>query len=144
MKAGVFRISETASIALHTMVMLAADNKKVLSNKEVASALQVSEAHLYKVLERLIRRGLVKSVRGANGGFTLAKPGGRISLLQVYEAIEGKFETDLCLLDASTCHGNDCIFGGLLGKINGQVRAYLISTKLNELSTIFRSKENAA
>jgi len=89
---GVLKISNAATIALHAMTYLAAfpDNKHM--TKEIASLHQVSEAHLSKVLQRLTRAGLVKAVRGPKGGFSLAKSADEISLLEVYETIEGTLE----------------------------------------------------
>ena len=56
------RISEAASLALHTMALLAAEPDKLLSAAAAAGALGASEAHLAKVLGRLAHVGLVESV----------------------------------------------------------------------------------
>jgi Rrf2 family protein len=133
------KISEAASLALHTTVMLAADPDNLYSTNEFASALHASKAHLSKVLQRLEKSDIVKSTRGPNGGFKLTKSGNDITLLEVYEAIDGKLSPSNCLLNECICNG-DCIMGKLLGDLNNQVRDYLIKTKLSMLTNVYKSK----
>jgi len=108
----------------------------MVTNKEIAKALNVSENHLSKVLQRLGRVGLVKSVRGPKGGFILGKAANDISLLDVYESIEGPFVMSNCLLGIPICDGNKCILGGLLKTLNTEVRDYLAGTKLSEFADV--------
>ncbi len=133
----VLRISEAASLALHAAVFLAANPGKPISTREIASALEVSEAHLSKVMQRLARTGLVNSVRGPKGGFLLARSPARISLLEVYEAIEGRLLPANCLLGTPVCKGEGCILGDLVETLNGQVREYLSRTRLSELVGVY-------
>ena len=133
----VLRISEAASLAMHTTVLLAAHPDRLVCTREAASVLDVSEAHLAKVLQRLVKQGLVRSARGPKGGFALSKPAEEISLLNVYESIEGRLENAACLLGRPVCRGERCILGGLLATVNAQVREYLGSTKLPELTTVY-------
>lgn len=139
----VLRISEAASLALHSMVFLAANPDRLIPTREIASKLHVSEAHLSKVLQRLARVGLVKSIRGPKGGFTLGKPGDEIVLLDVYESIEGPFVPSKCLLGAPICGGEKCILGGLLETVDKQIREYLAETRLSELTSVYRGGRGA-
>jgi Rrf2 family protein len=133
------KISEAASLALHTTVMLAADLDNLYSTNKLAFALHASKAHLSKVLQRLEKSDIVKSTRGPNGGFKLTKSGNDITLLEVYEAIDGKLSPSNCLLNECICNG-DCIMGKLLGDLNNQVRNYLMKTKLSMLTNVYKSK----
>ena len=128
------RVSEAASLGLHTMGVLAAHTGGPLTTGQVASALGVSQAHLSKVLQRLGRSGLVESVRGPRGGFTLAQPAEDITLLSVYEAIEGPLSLDDCLLGLPRCDNGRCVFGGLLASVNRQFADYLAKTRVNDLA----------
>jgi Rrf2 family protein len=136
----VLKISEAASLALHTMVMLAANPNKTMSNRDIAALLKVSEAHLAKVLQRLGRAGLVNSQRGPKGGFSLARDSKEISLLAVYEAVEGPLETKACLLGKPVCGGN-CLLGGLLHKLGSEVSDYFAQTRLSDLIFPLQSEE---
>lgn len=125
------RISEAASLALHTMVLLSADPDQLISARGAASTLNVSEAHLSKVMQRLSKAGLVKSHRGPGGGFKLGKPAGKITLLDIYEAIEGPLVPLHCLLGLETCVNERCFMNGLLESVNSKVRNHLAKTKLD-------------
>lgn len=133
----VLRISEAASLGLHTMVLLAAVDGKRMSAKDIAALLQVSEAHLSKVMQRLGRQGLVYSARGPKGGFTLAKAGDEIMLREVFEAIEGPLLLTECLLGNQICDGSDCILGSLLVDVNKRVIDYFDKTSLSELTKVY-------
>ena len=110
--ANMLKISEAASLALHTMVYLAANDARLATTHEIGEVLRVSEAHLAKVLQRLGKVGLVEATRGPKGGFRLAKPGSEISLLQVYEAIEGPLADITCFLREPICRGDNLHAGG--------------------------------
>ena len=133
------KLSEAASLALHTMVLLAGIPDKQVSAREIASELDVSEAHLAKVLQRLARHGLLNSARGPKGGFSLARSHSNISLLDVYESVEGPLTNVHCFRTTRACNGKECIFGGLLIDVNKQVRDYLAETRLPDLAGIIRS-----
>lgn len=130
-------ISEAASLALHSMVLLAQKPEKRLSTGRIASALGGSEAHLTKVLQRLSRAGLVESLRGPRGGFTLGRSPDSISLLEVYEAIEGAPKRTGCLLASPVCQEGKCLFGNLLGSVAQQAHQHLSETRLSDLTETF-------
>ncbi len=136
----VLRISDAASLGLHAMVLLAADSQKEISTRQIASELQVSEAHLSKVLQRLGKVGLVTSSRGPRGGFALARKAEEVTLLDVYEAIDGPLVPNNCLLGSRICGGERCILGDLLETVDDQVREYLATTRLHELTSIYLPK----
>lgn len=138
--ANVLKISDAASLALHTMVLLAANPGKIMPTKDIAGVLKVSEAHLAKVLQRLGRAGLVASQRGPKGGFSLGRDSHQVSLLEVYEAVEGPLETKTCLLGKPVC-GGKCVLGGLLHKVGSEVTDYFTQTRLSDLTFPMPSEE---
>ena len=130
----VLKFSEAATIALHGVTFLAANSGSLFPTREIAARFKVSEAHLSKVLQRLSKSGLVKSIRGPKGGFALGKPASEISLLDVYEAIEGPLVPSRCLFGDPICEGGKCcIMGNLLEDVDKQVRDYLFGKKLSDL-----------
>ena len=137
----VLQISEAASLALHSMVLLASKPRRVFSVREMASALRVSEAHLSKVLQRLAKIGLVRSHRGPKGGFVLGKASDKITLLEVYEAIDGPLLSSKCLFNTPICSGEQCIFGDLLESTSKRYRAYLEGMKLSELTDVYEKED---
>lgn len=131
----ILNISEAANLAIHALAYLAKLHDPMpVSTALVASTLGVSEAHLSKVFQRLTRAGLVRSVRGPRGGFVLAKQTTDITLLAIYEAIDGKLERDqTCMLGSRECALDTCVFGNLLGEIHAQVDAHFSQTTLAAL-----------
>jgi Rrf2 family protein len=136
--ATVLKISDAASLALHTMVLLADRRERPLTTKEIASTFKVSEAHLAKVLQRLARAGLVLSAPGPHGGFRLSNAAERTTLLQVYEAIEGPMRTTHCLLGVPVCGAKKCILGPLVRSLIAQVREYFSGTRLSDAKAAFK------
>ena len=136
---GVLKISDAATLALHTTVLLADRTDGPLTTKEMASTFGVSEAHLAKVLQRLAKARIVLSGRGPKGGFLLAKPADRTTLLEVYEAIEGPLTDSDCLLGVPVCGGTHCILGSLVKNLNAQVRKYFSNTRLSDTTSAFKN-----
>ncbi len=136
----ILKMSRAVSLAFHAIALLASNPTGQISNRRIASELHVSEAHLSKVLQRLSKNGLVKSNRGAKGGFMLGMASDKISLLNVFESIEGPFVSKYCVLDTQICNDNSCIFGNLLKSVERQVYDYLSETKLSDASNIFSSQ----
>ena len=133
-------ISEAASLALHTVVVLAARGGEVVSTRAVAEAIQASEAHLSKVLQRLARVGLVRSLRGPKGGFVLSRPPDAISMLEVFEAIEGPLVPHTCLFRQKVCDGAECILGDCLKRASESLKTRLTQTRVADLVSIFQRK----
>lgn len=134
--ASILKISQATSLALHTMVFLAERPDAQVSTREIAATLRRSEYHLAKVLQRLTRAGLVRSVRGPKGGFRLLDGWEGITLLQIYEAMEGPLLPGNCISGEPVCTRVKCIMGGLTRMVNRQVMDYLNKTSLGGLSGV--------
>jgi Rrf2 family protein len=142
--ASILRISEAVSLALHAMTFLAAHKGRPRSTKQIAERLSVSEAHLSKVLQRLSKCGLVKSIRGPKGGFAVDGTAGSIKMLSVYECIEGEVPVCECLLASPVCSGDGCIFGNLPAAMGAQFRDYLAKTKITDFEHLWPREETYA
>lgn len=132
--AALIKISAAGAMALHAGVYLAAQDGRACTAGEMAAALQVSEAHLVKVLQRLTRAGLVRTTRGPKGGYALAQPPAHVRLRDVYEAIEGPLAPVKCLLKHKVCEGRACILGNVMQVMNRQTMAYLTTTTVGALA----------
>ena len=140
--ANVLRISEAATLALHTLALLSARPGEILSTHKIATRLDASEAHLAKVLQRLARLGLVRSIRGGRGGFILGQDAEEITLLEAYEAIDGPLRPSTCLMGHRVCRDKGCILGNLLEEINHDVKQHLSGQRLSELTHVFKDDED--
>ncbi|MBE7558212.1 Rrf2 family transcriptional regulator [bacterium] len=128
------KISEAASLALHTVEQLAREKDRFVPTQEIAEALHVSEHHLAKVHQRLARAGLVRSTRGPGGGFQLDRAPAKITLREVYEAVEGPVEPHRCLLGRAECRRIDCLLGGLADRVNREVLDFFEHTTVADLA----------
>lgn len=121
MSNSLLKISEAASIALHALMILAKNPDKLMAVNQIASQLDVSANHLSKVMQRLVKAGLIDSIKGFNGGFKLACDIEKLTFLEVYELFDGKIKDANCLLSGKKCEG-DCVLGDLIYSLNNQVR----------------------
>ena len=129
--ANLIKLSEATALALHTMVIISRQNEPI-SAAPMALQLSASEAHVFKVLQQLVRAGLLRSKRGPNGGYVLAKPADEISLMDVYEVLEGPMRQDGCIFSQSVCGGLQCILGSLIEDVRGKVFDHFATTTLKQ------------
>jgi Rrf2 family protein len=129
--AKVVNISEAASIALHGMILIA-KSKEMINVIAIAEATKTSKHHVAKILQRLVKEGYLESHRGPSGGFILKKDIKSINFLDIYEAIEGKIETNECPLDKQICPFNKCIMNNTTRKLTDEFRTYLKAQTLDK------------
>ena len=75
--------------------------------REISDRMGIPPKYLPQVLGDLIRAGLVESVAGPGGGYSLARSPAEVSLLEVVEAAEGPVRNTKCLLRGGPCHWQD-------------------------------------
>jgi len=98
------QITRAADYAVRVMVHLSSLPPGSRVQKSVLVKLsEAPESFLSKVLQRLVGSGLITSRRGGGGGFELAVPPEKISVLTVVEAIDGPIRLNLCVPGASGC-----------------------------------------
>ena len=132
------KISESAALAIHTVSLLTRYPSRRFSNKEISGLLGCSLNTLSKVLQRLTKAGLIDSLRGPTGGFSLACDPDASNALQVFEAMDGVLPpcSDAeCLLGDNSCLERSCILGGLVANVHRMFLKTLRDTTLSELAT---------
>jgi Rrf2 family iron-sulfur cluster assembly transcriptional regulator len=102
---------------------------------DIAKNQEVPETYLAKIFQDLIKAGLVRSHRGAKGGFCLARPASEISLRQVIEALQGPISLNRCLDVHDSCpRSPTCPISQVLRKGQEQLLAILDAAKLDTLA----------
>lgn len=76
---------------------------KLANGQAISEQQSIPAGFLQKIMRSLSQGKLVKSYRGVDGGFVLAKPAAEISLLDVIEVMEGPLDLQRCLKKNSTC-----------------------------------------
>ncbi len=127
----IFNLSEAASIAIHGMVLIAR-NVDGINAVKIAEFTGLSKNHISKVLQRLVKDNLLKSVRGPSGGFSLKKKPEEISLLSIYESIEGTLGITDCPFNYEVCNYDKCMMGNVINKMTLEFRSYLQKQTLKD------------
>ncbi len=104
------RITRKTEYAIRTVLYLSSKkpNTKVMA-KEISETMDIPRQFLSQVMVSLNQSGIVQAIRGAKGGFVLAKKPSSINVLEVIESIEGKMIINDCFVsrDFCTCQ-SDC------------------------------------
>jgi Rrf2 family protein len=98
------RLSKKADYALISMKHLALRGDGSSSAREIASLYDIPIELLAKILQRLVRRGLLASHQGTRGGYQLARVPALISVADVIQAIDGPVTVTAC----SSTEGGNC------------------------------------
>lgn len=96
--------SNRTAYALEALFFLAAIRpKEAATSKEIAGYCQIPESYLVQILFLLRRAGLLAAVRGAKGGFLLAREPGEISVWEIVRILEGGIHFAPCVHSLSLC-----------------------------------------
>ena len=125
----IISLSEAASIAIHGMVLIASANES-MNVLRISERTGASKHHAAKILQRLVKEGYLSSIRGPLGGFSLKKPANSITLLEIYEAIEGKLNEVSCPVESPVCPFNKCLMGNIVRKMTNEFKQYMSSQTL--------------
>ncbi|MFH1132641.1 MAG: Rrf2 family transcriptional regulator [Pseudomonadota bacterium] len=104
------KISTKGRYGLRVMIHLVRqkDNEPTQMGS-IAKHEDISRKYLHSLLSMLMSAGLVRSIRGAKGGYILARPANKILISEVIEALEGVFDPTDCVGDMSVCKkAQDC------------------------------------
>lgn len=136
-------LTKKTDYALIAMSRLAANPKAVFSAREIAQDFHVPLPLLMNVLKKLCASGLVRSVRGARGGYSLARPAAEVTLADLIVALEGPMKLAQC----SSAKGDDgngpphgcrlgesCPIQGPLQRVHERLRDFLENVTLAEIA----------
>jgi Rrf2 family protein len=103
-------ITRKADYAVRCVLYLSKDPEQVASVNDIAKNMHIPKTFLAKILQLLMKAGIVESNRGIKGGFKLTKSPGDISLYDVVVAVEGPIATNMCAVDKKVCRlSNSCV-----------------------------------
>lgn len=104
----------------------------------IARSQRLSAKYLHALLKELVGAGLVESVRGAHGGYRLARGAAEINLRDALRALEGRQRGP-----ARAASAGAAAVGDLLAEVSGQVEQILASFTLEDL-TARTARRNAS
>ena len=102
---GKMMISQTTEYAIRAIIEMGQkpEGEYVLA-KTLAEDLDIPHFYLGKILQQLVKSRVLKSTRGRNGGFSLAKPANKIRLRDVVEPFEDVDKSSECILGQDSCN----------------------------------------
>lgn len=130
------RLSKKADYALIAMRHLAQSDTGApsISAREIAEQYDIPIELMAKVLQRLVRTGLLVSTQGTRGGYTLSRPSTSISVADVVEAIDGPFTVTACSTEKHDCDQyGKCSVRGPLWQIRERIVATLGTVTLADM-----------
>jgi len=126
------RLSARSEYGLLALIDLVG-TERPLAMRELAETRGIPAAFLEQLLADLRRAGLVHAVRGAHGGFTLARPADAITALQIIEALEGPIAPSVCAPGACV-REEDCAAASVWGTVADSMRSALEGFTLDRLA----------
>ncbi|MFB2538981.1 MULTISPECIES: Rrf2 family transcriptional regulator [unclassified Acinetobacter] len=117
--------------AMLDLALRPADQTITLS--EIAARQTISIAYLEQLFSKLKRNQLVTSVRGANGGYKLARSADTITVLEIIEAVNESVDATRCDHQGNCQNGAMCLTHDLWHGLSAHIENYLSSITLADL-----------
>lgn len=97
-------ISLESDYALRALIYLSFQPKgKISMVSEISESEMIPNAYLFKILRKLVKKGIVRSYRGPKGGYALARSPEKITFLEVIETLDGPMAVNRCLGEFTDC-----------------------------------------
>lgn len=136
------KLSKLADYATVLMTAIAADSGRVQNGLELAERTHVPSPTVAKLLKMLARGGLLESLRGAHGGYRLARSADKISVADVIGALEGPIAVTECSQHGSGCGiESTCAARANWRLINTAIRQALEAVTLASMAAPLRRSE---
>ena len=125
--------SLTIEYAMRAMVALAAGGGRSMTTRQIAETMKVPQSYLSKVLQSLVRAGLVYSTRGLKGGFVLARAPEELNMMEILNAVSPYKRIETCPLDMDEHSSDLCPLHRRLDAAMGMVQDAFEGTSLAEI-----------
>lgn len=130
------KLSTKGRYGLRALIDLAQySEQEAVSISSIAQRQNISESYLEQLVAKLKKAGLVKSIRGAQGGYKLACPAASISVGDILRALEGNLEAVECTAHTQEgCDGSDlCVTKYVWQRINESIARTVDEMMLDQL-----------
>ncbi len=131
------KISTKGRYGLRVMTDIAVNTEKggLVSLKDIAEREHLSEKYLEQIVGTLVKEGLLKSVRGAKGGYHLTAEPSEITVEQILKATEGSLAPVACAEDNGKCENYcDCVTSFIWTEIYKATISVVSSITLKDLA----------
>ena len=128
------RVNRSTGYALLAMGYIAKNaDKKIILSQDISRQYDIAPEYLLKILHELVRANVLRGKRGPRGGFSLAKPATKITMLEIIEAIDGPMTGQLNLAEQGGAEKFSARAEQVYEKAMAQARNVFARTKLSSL-----------
>lgn len=130
------KLSTKGKYGLRALIDLAQySEEEAVSISSIALRQNISESYLEQLFAKLKKAGLITAIRGAQGGYRLAKPAGTVSVGDILRALEGNLKAVECSAHTEEgCRGADlCVTKYVWQKINESIAKTVDEIMLDQL-----------
>lgn len=136
-------ISTKGEYALRALLELGLRNGESVSLREIAKRWALPEHYLEQVMASLRKSGLVRSKRGAAGGYSLGRPANQITIQEILQILEGPVEPFFCVPEPGKCQFSPaCSIRVLIHQIKDAVESVLGAVTLADLCQQQKEKQS--
>lgn len=127
-------LSVTCKIGIKAVIYLAARFGEHTSIKEIAAAINASEHTVGKLLQLLVKKGVINSMKGPSGGFYITKAQRRQPVMHVLQAIDGNELFTACVLGLNKCSSTQpCPVHHDFKPARDQIKAFFTTRRIADL-----------
>ena len=130
------RLTRRGDYALRAVVYIASQPEgRIVDLMDIASKQSIPRSFLAKILQQLVRAGILRSYMGTNGGFCLAKSAQNITFYDVVVAVEGPMNINFCLGQDQSCTlEKGCLIHSFLESLQNTIKDKMQSKTLADMS----------
>lgn len=131
--------SDTVRYALIALAYLALNRDRLVKVEEIAKTYNITRPFLAKVMHELSKRGLVHSVKGPRGGFTLTKNPEDITIWDVINVFGEEYKYEMCILMPRKCSefsANPCVVHYKWEELKASIVNFFKNTSIMELVSV--------
>jgi len=137
--------STSCHYGLQAMIYIAlhSTNDKNVDLGQIAEKQEIPKHFLSKILQMLVKNGLLNSMKGPTGGFSLSRPAEEITLIEVIDAIDGLDVFTQCGIGFKRCDDNHpCPIHHEYKRVRNNIRELFENKTLLELSEDIKSGDS--
>lgn len=140
------RITHESDYALRILTTIALNNG-LIDAKSISEMTSVTPRFALKILNKLVKGGLIRSVKGARGGYDLAVSVHQITLKQVIELIDGPIAIASCVDTSEACSLNcdktACVYHHIFDGVSASIARQLDSISISDVIAKINKKEKS-
>lgn len=137
------KISAKAEYALKAMYEIARHTQKnvYINVSEIAELQNIPKAYLEQLIVHLKKAGLVRSMRGAKGGYILSRSADDINANEIIEAVEGPIDLGHCIGESACKRADKCVANDVVQQLKSSIDKVLTSITLQYFIDKYQDKE---